>query len=104
MIIEVKCPSGYIGKYEDSFKPGDIITTYQAGYHRFIKYEYRGKKEVPLIHYSRIADRFGKPCKSKTVHICDAAYCRFAEEDIDIKLKAFLAVKQLIIDNKNGKV
>ena len=75
-IVKIKLSCGYVGEYVADFKPGDLITAYQKGYHRFVKYEDRGEGNVPLIHYTRANNFNGKPCNSKTVLVCDAAYCR----------------------------
>ncbi len=78
----IKHPNGYVGIYDETFEPGDLITAYEKGYHEFIKYENRGETTVPLVYYKRVYNFNGKKCNSKTIKACDAAYCRRAKEHI----------------------
>lgn len=73
---------GYTVLYDETFQPGDLIIAYRKGYHEFIKYEDRGKTTAPLIYYKTIYNFNGKKCNSKTIHTCDAAYCRHAKDHI----------------------
>jgi len=92
----VKYTSGvYSAEYVADFNPGDLITAYEKGYHRFVRYEARGKevpliyygKEVPLIYYTRAFNFNGKSCKSSKEISCDAAYCRPASDHIMAAIK-----------------
>jgi len=80
-----KYPKGYTGIYEDGFKPGDLITAYQSGYHEFVEYKER-KDSVPLVIHKKRYDKKGKPKKSAFKQ-CDAAYCRFAKDGIEKSIK-----------------
>ena len=80
-IVKATFENGWVGEYISDFKPGDLITAYESGLHRFIKYEKR-KGETPLVYYTRVYNANGKQCKSKKVLVCDASYCRPAIEYI----------------------
>jgi hypothetical protein len=99
MIITFKI-GNYTAQYEDAFKPGDLITAYQKGYHYFVRYEHRGPGTVPLIVYKKAFNLNGKACKSSQELKCDAAYCRFASEymtkSIEEKKQEILALETIL--------
>lgn len=76
----------YKTEYVGDFNPGDLITAYEKGYHRFVRYEDRSNM-VPLIYYTRAFNFNGKPCKSSKEIVCDAAYCRPAVDHITKAIK-----------------
>lgn len=83
-------PGGYRGIYDDTFKPGDLITTYCSGIYEFIRFEERadrkGNPEVPLAFFKQKFTSNGKRRNSKEESWCDAAYCRRAEDFINRRL------------------
>jgi len=99
-MITIKYDNGYEGTYDETLKPGDMITAYRKGYHEFIKFEDRGNKVVPLVHYKQIYNENGKPCKPKIVFQCDAAYCRraidYIEKAIEKKTQELKALKEIL--------
>jgi hypothetical protein len=98
MLITIPYPNGYVGVYEDGFKPGDVITAYKKGYHVFVDYKQRGVKEAPLVIYQRVFNFNGKPSKGKKTS-CDAAYCRYATDFIEkkiVKLKEQISLLEKI--------
>lgn len=99
-MITIKYDNGYEGTYDETLKPGDMITAYRKGYHEFIKFEERGTEIVPLVHYKQIYNDNGKPCKSKTIYQCDGAYCRRAIDDInkqiEKKTQELTALKEIL--------
>lgn len=90
--------NGYKGEFDDTLQPGDLITAYQKGYHEFIKFQDRGAGNVPLVHYRQKFNFNGKPCNSKKILVCDAAYCRRAAEHIN----AAIIQKQVEINMLKG--
>jgi hypothetical protein len=61
--------------YDETFVEGDLITTYLAGVHRFVKYEPR-QFDPPLIHFIPILSKSFRPIKAGSANNCDASYCR----------------------------
>ena len=88
------------------FAPGDIITTYHAGYWRLkeiqrrfitkdhLKYDCYKHKNVgdeysPIFVYEQVLTKDFKPCKKLTKE-CDAAYCqKVTKESIEKKKKEY---------------
>jgi len=68
-------------KYNDTLKPGDLITTYFKGYFTFIEYKPRGKCS-PIVRFKLVADSNGNLRKGTKVMECDACYCELATEHI----------------------
>lgn len=82
--------SGRQTTYDDTFQPGDLITTYHSGIHQFVRYEERSEgdtERTPLVFYKQVYKFCGKSRKSKKEIRCDAAYCRRASEYINNRLK-----------------
>lgn len=90
-MIEIKDKSGYVGRYDETFKEGDLITMYAKGIFSFVNYKHRydedHKEDVPLVFGKRVFTAEGKPIKSKKAEGCDAAYCRRAENYIAQRLE-----------------
>ena len=79
-----------MSKFDRDILPGDIVTTYNKGFHRVTKVEQRfynqydkphlrdgqnlGDKYSSLIYYVQVADKEGRPRKSKE-RSCDAFWC-----------------------------
>ena len=97
----IKYTTGYIGKYDETFKPGDLIIAYVKGYHEFVKYEDRGDNITPLIHYKRKFNFNGKPNTSKVILKCDAFYGRRASihlmKSIESKKKEIVNLNNILI-------
>ena len=100
--------NGYKSIYDETFKPGDLITGYYSGIFSFVKYEDRSDQgSTPLVFISKKYNAEGKPVKGKKVFRCDAPFCRKAEEFISNRLteieveKANLSAILLEIKNKN---
>lgn len=77
-------------KYNDTLKPGDLITTYFKGYYTFIEYVPRGKTN-PIVRFKLVADSNGSLRKGTKIMQCDAFYCDLATDHI----------KKAIEDRKN---
>lgn len=83
----IVCSNGVELEYDDTLKPGDLITTYYKGYFSFVKFTNRGNKNTPLATFIKVADTNGKSCKSKKAQECDASYCRKAVEYIKAEIE-----------------
>lgn len=95
------------------FKDGAIICAYFSGYHKVVgtikrwkrvnsqanvwdvvtegdghEEIERGEEVSPLIKYVTILRENGTPIKSKSIHTCDASFCRLAKDVIGDKIKA----------------
>jgi hypothetical protein len=84
-----------------SLKVGDIIFAYAPGFHIIEKFETRtnklafgGSVQVDLVFYRKIADKDGKPHKTKQVKCCHPNFCK----------KVDCADIQKLIDQKNEEI
>jgi hypothetical protein len=86
-MIHITHTNGVKSQYDETFKSGDLITAYQKGYHEFVSYTDRGPNMTPLVHYRKRFNFNGKPCNSKKIISCDAAYCRRATDHIQSSIE-----------------
>lgn len=86
----------YTAQWDETFKPGDLITTYNSGYHEFVKYEDRGDKHAPLVFYKQKFKENGQIIKSKVEKSCDAAYCRRANLRLVDKISELQALIKIL--------
>jgi hypothetical protein len=61
-------PNGVKLTWDNTIQVGQLITTYNIGYHVLERIEYRGD-ETPLFHYVRVDGR------NRYKNSCDASYC-----------------------------
>ncbi len=98
-MIDRTTSKGYRVLYDETFQPGDLITTYHSGYHRFIRYEYENRGEsAPLVFYTKAYDSNGKRIKGKAVERCDAAFCRRASDRIHSELADLEKIKEKLLN------
>lgn len=75
--------SGYSTNYDETLKIGDLVTTYNAGYHIITNIEDRSNTPAltPLIHYTKVYNDDGTPSK-KLRSKCDGSFVRAAQEGL----------------------
>lgn len=59
----------------NGIKIGDLITAYNAGYHRVVMIEERDDISLPLFHFKRVYDSKGNK-KGGRVKTCASVYCK----------------------------
>lgn len=65
--------------YDDTFQPGDLITTYFKGYFEFVRYEPR-ENDTPLVFFRKRFNQHGKAINGVNEECCDGSYCQKAKE------------------------
>lgn len=66
--------------YDETLQPGDLITVYDKGFYRFVRFVPR-PHNTPTLHATAAYNSKGKPVKARP-YTCDASYCRRAIEAI----------------------
>jgi hypothetical protein len=79
-MTKVTYPNGVTLQYDETIKIGDIISAYQAGYHKVVEIQER-EGSTPFIHYVRVANQNWMPAESKKFS-CDASYCIHAQDTL----------------------
>lgn len=78
-------PNGHSTQYDDTLQVGDLVRTYNVGYHAITNIEERTGYN-PLIHYVKVFNSDGT--KSRRLHNkCDAAYVRAARTGLEIAIQ-----------------
>jgi hypothetical protein len=94
-MASITTPNGTFLEWDDTLKPGDLITTYGSGYAIFERFENRAQTS-PLAHYRKAYAHSGLPQKSKTSDYCDASWCKRADEQIQKSVELHLhAIRDL---------
>lgn len=78
-------PNGATSTYNDDIQVGDIVTTYNAGYHRVTLIVDR-PNATPLFHYTKMYNDDGSVAK-KFKNTCDASYVRLAQDTLEKNIK-----------------
>lgn len=86
----IKFKSGYVSQWDDTIKIGELITTYNDGYHILVSINYREPpdkddvvecdppdiKYAPIFVYRKVMKSDGTLVTRNTEQSCDASYCR----------------------------
>lgn len=106
----IKFNNGYTSTWDETIKIGELITTYNEGYHILTNIEYRDRpiydqedivekshpefNYSPLFHYIKVLKSDGTPSK-KITSSCDASYCRrVTEEDAEAAMLAVIKAEE----------
>ena len=79
-MTSVTYPNGYVGIYDETIKVGDIVTTYNSGYH-IVTCIFERLDMTPVFYYTKRYNDDGttsKKLKSK----CDGVFVRKAEDKL----------------------
>lgn len=71
----VTCANGVQLTWDDTLTVGELITTYNAGYHILHRVELR-EGNAPLMYYTQVAKDDGTLVNGKAEKCCDASYVR----------------------------
>jgi len=71
----VTCPNGVELTWDDTLTVGELVTTYNSGYHILHRIEFRDEG-TPLMYYTCVARADGTLVNGKAELCCDASYVR----------------------------
>jgi len=103
----IEYSDGLISRWDETITVGELITTYNDGYHILTRIEFRERpvmanpdivarshpeyEHTPLFHYVKVLKGDGTPSKRLTSS-CDASYCkRVTREDAEAAMKDAIA-------------
>ena len=90
-MTSVTYPNGYVAHYDETIQIGDLVRTYNKGYHIITAIEDRPQR-TPLFSYVKMYNDDGTRSKKLKSH-CDGVYIERAEDHIN---KEITTAKQTI--------
>jgi hypothetical protein len=80
-MTSVTYPNGYVAQYDETIQIGDLVKTYNKGYHTITDIEHRPQR-TPLFSYVKMYNDDGTRAKKLKSH-CDGVYICRAETHIN---------------------